>query len=353
MLIVLILLGVVAAGLAVALMLSKQSASEFRAQADERERALLVERDDLNRQVADLDRALATAKGEVSQLKKEAVQAEAETRRITSERDHARVQNSELEGRVESQATELAAEAAAKNDLQSTLIETEQDLREQRSSLATASGALATATEELAAAKAATAEAEAATLAAKAETEVATLAVKAEAEAQIAEIEARHSAAIEIGEEVRVGAANPANLWDLEVARSERTWRTSVATNPEAEQTPFETAEDPVRLAVEIEAAALRENVGAFITIEWEAAPISDPARRHLIVRVAQEMLEVAARNREPSRLVVSGDDEIGLRLLSADDDEVVSIVPPRVVTDLIDVREETGLNVTVKAASD
>lgn len=134
------------------------------------------------------------------------------------------------------------------------------------------------------------------------------------AEAAVAAAEARNTGVV-IGEELGTDDGQPATLWALELARSKRTWRTSVAANPFAEPTPFDETDDPVRLAVEVEAAALRENVGALVDIDWQIGPVDDPTRSHLIVRVAQELLEAAARNPEPLRLVVSGDPDVTLRL--------------------------------------
>lgn len=134
------------------------------------------------------------------------------------------------------------------------------------------------------------------------------------AEAAVAAAEARNTGVV-IGEEMGTEDGHPATLWALELARSKRTWRTSVAANPFAEPTPFEETDDPVRLAVEVEASALRENVGALVDIDWQIGPVTDPTRSHLIVRVAQELLEAAARNPEPLRLVVSGDPDVTLRL--------------------------------------
>ncbi len=134
------------------------------------------------------------------------------------------------------------------------------------------------------------------------------------AEAAVAAAEARNTGVV-IGDELGTDDGHPATLWSLELARSKRTWRTSVAANPFAEPTPFEETDDPVRLAVEVEASALRENVGALVDIDWQIAPVTDPTRSHLIVRVAQELLEAAARNPEPLRLVVSGDPDVTLRL--------------------------------------
>lgn len=135
------------------------------------------------------------------------------------------------------------------------------------------------------------------------------------AEAAVTAAEARNTGVV-IGEELgSTDGGHPATLWALELARSKRTWRTSVAANPFAEPTPFEETDDPVRLAVEVEASALRENVGALVDIDWQIGPVTDPTRSHLIVRVAQELLEAAARNPEPLRLVVSGDPDVTLRL--------------------------------------
>jgi cell division protein FtsL len=99
-----------------------------------------------------------------------------------------------------------------------------------------------------------------------------------------------------------------ATLWDLEVARTERLWRASVAINPTDPVTPFAESDDPVRTAVEIEAAALREDVGALIAVDWQAAPIDEPARRLVVLRVAQELLAQASRAPGASRLLVRED---------------------------------------------
>ena len=174
--------------------------------------------------------------------------------------------------------------------------------------------------------------------------------------------------------EVTADDANAEMLWELEVARSERAWRNSVAINPVADPSPFESAEDPVRKAVEIEAAALREDVGALITVDWQAPPIESAARRLLVVRVAQEMLASAARAPGAARLVVTqaapatqeggasgdgeheggapgaGDGELKMEFEAADDAEVINLIPPQLSSDLIDVRSDAGLIVTVRA---
>ena len=146
--------------------------------------------------------------------------------------------------------------------------------------------------------------------------------------------------------------ANAEILWGLEVARSERQWRNSVAIDPMSETTPFEATDDPVREAVEIEAAALREDVGALITVDWQASPIESAGRRLMIVRIAQEMLATAARVPGAAMLQVSQDDKSGelkMEFVSAEEGEVINLIPPQISSDLIDVRNDTGLSVTVR----
>ena len=149
--------------------------------------------------------------------------------------------------------------------------------------------------------------------------------------------------------------ANAETLWDLELARSERSWRNSVAINPVDDASPFETTDDPLRTAVEVEAAALREDVGALITIDWKAEPIPSASRRLLVVRVAQEMLALAARAPGAARLVVTdaadGSGELTMAFEAADDSgPVINLVPPAISDYLIEVGDE-GLSVTVRSA--
>lgn len=113
---------------------------------------------------------------------------------------------------------------------------------------------------------------------------------------------------------------NGGDLWGLELLRSERTWRISVATSPDGES-PFNDTDNPLRLAVEIEAAALREDVGAYTSVRWEASPVDDPIRSLRILRVSQELLSEAARDPRPVELVVSDHGEqVHLVLINPDD---------------------------------
>jgi hypothetical protein len=283
--IALAVVAVLAAVFLVLFLMTKSSAAEFRTQADARETALVTERDGLkettNRQAGEL----TDAHDEIAELRGEAKEAA-----------------SQLQEREEqlAEAKSLAGEQADKIETQSTEIDT----------LQATNGELE--------ARAAAAEAEAAAAAAR-------------------------NIGIVVGDAIDVGSPQPETLWALELTRSQRTWRTSVAPNPDADIDPFEGSDDLVRKAIEIEAAALRENVGAFITLDWQAGQVTDPARKHLVVRVAQELLEAAARGPEPSRLVVTSDDDdvITLRLEGVNDaEEPVPVIPPRITSELVDIRD-------------
>ncbi|MGF1597525.1 MAG: hypothetical protein ACFCVK_11450 [Acidimicrobiales bacterium] len=315
MLIALIVTGVVAVAFAAMFLLTKGSAGEFRAQAEARESALIAERDQLRASLAERDREVESTRSDLTAAGNETVVLKGE---LTTSANEIRRLGSQI---IERDAT-IATRAADVAERDERLAGRAREIAALNADIAALNGDIDGLRSQLEAAERRAGDAEAALAAAR-------------------------EAGIVIGDTVDAG--HPAALWDLEVARSERTWRTSVALDPSADS-PFETTDDPVRLAVEIEAAALRENVGSAIVVDWEAAAVADPGRRHLIVRVAQELLETAARSPEPARLVASGDEEITLRLVSGEGDEVLSMIPPHVVNDLIDVRAGAGLSITVKA---
>ncbi len=177
-----------------------------------------------------------------------------------------------------------------------------------------------------------------------------------EAEERIVTMAARPGVVVgQPGEGVDPVTDDASMLWQLEVSRSERLWRNSVAINPIGDTSPFETTDDPARKAIEIEAAALREDVGALISVEWKADIIEEPSRRLMVVRIAQEMLATASRAPGAARLVVEngadGSGELMMRFESADDgSDVINLIPPQISSDLIDIRNES--TVAVKAAA-
>lgn len=334
MLIALIVVIVVALVLGALLVLARSSLGELRTQSQERESALVDERDQLTRSKANLERELTRAEEEIDELTGRAESRAVRIEKLEAELDAARAEGTEQRTTIGDQAGEIdrqAQEMARQVEEMDALKADNNDLHERATAADTA---------------------------------------RAEATRRADDVEARYAGVPIDAIETADGAA-PATLWGLELARSERTWRTSVAVDPTAVTGPFDDADDPVRLAVEIEAAALRENVGTYIAVDWQASPIDEPIRRHLIVRVAQEMLEAAARNSAPLRLVVTdehlaedGDDgeredatssTILLRLEPAEPSErttvdVDPITIPDVSDGVIDVDTENGLAVSVRA---
>jgi hypothetical protein len=277
-------------------------------------------------------------------------EADATAAGLTTERDHARVesatratQRDEARALAETREAELEASRAKVTRLEAQSSQLSGAVRRLTGDVDEARAA--------AAARAAEIEAQAAEIGALVLENNALEARAETAEAAVIAAEARDTGVM-IGDVLGVGEVDASTLWSLELARSKRTWRTSVAPNPFADPTPFDETDDPARLAVEIEAAALRENVGAYITINWDAAPVADATRRHLVVRVAQELLEAAARNPEPLRLVVTGDQVVTLRLQARDDpDKPIDLAPSLPAAELIEVSNDNGLSVTLKGS--
>jgi hypothetical protein len=120
------------------------------------------------------------------------------------------------------------------------------------------------------------------------------------------------------------------DLWSLELTRSERRWQLSVAPGIGV-PSPFDDAEDPLRLAVEVEASALREEVGTQIDVAWELdQPLPDEASL-LVLRLAQELLADAAARAETLELRVGPEDggvALELRALDEEGAEVPVLLP-------------------------
>ena len=94
-------------------------------------------------------------------------------------------------------------------------------------------------------------------------------------------------------------------LWALERARVERTWRQSVAADP-SDPSPFAAGGDPARVAVEVEVAAIREEVGSDLAADWQITEHLAVGDGLLVVRAAQELLATASRTVEQGTLVVA-----------------------------------------------
>lgn len=137
-------------------------------------------------------------------------------------------------------------------------------------------------------------------------------------------------------------------LWLLELARAERTWRHSVAASPDGPG-PFGDTDDPLRTAVEIEVAALREEVGVAMELEWHTH-IDDPARCLTVLRLTQELLAAAAREQQAVVLRAHQDgDDVVLVLGVPEGHAPLTLEVPPVADHLVSVRSDDGLHVTVR----
>lgn len=121
-------------------------------------------------------------------------------------------------------------------------------------------------------------------------------------------------------------SADAAALWALEIARSERRWQLSVSPGMDL-PSPFEDTDDPLRLAVEVEASALREEVGTRIDVAWELDTVLPDEASLLVLRLAQELLADAASRAETLELRVGPEDD-GVAVALRAHDEDGSVVP-------------------------
>jgi hypothetical protein len=103
---------------------------------------------------------------------------------------------------------------------------------------------------------------------------------------------------------------DPGVLWILEQARSERTWRFSVAPHPESPSV-FADAADPLLAAVQVELDAAREDVGAVVELDAELPDGLTIGASVLALRATQELLADIVRRSEEStvRIRVDGGD--------------------------------------------
>jgi hypothetical protein len=119
----------------------------------------------------------------------------------------------------------------------------------------------------------------------------------------------------------RASTHDAAALWAFEVERSERRWRTSVAPGMHLDS-PFVGAVDPLPVAIDIEAAATREEVGTRITVRWHAPGPLQPEVSLLALRSAQEMLAALAKAAETVELVGTADGrDLLIAVRAADED--------------------------------
>ena len=135
--------------------------------------------------------------------------------------------------------------------------------------------------------------------------------------ATAAEIEARESgdradaaeaSIVSLREAVAASAGvDPAVLWILERARSERTWRFSVAPHPETPSVFADTA-NPLLAAVQVELDAAREDVGAVVELDAELPDGVTVSASVLALRATQELIADIVRRSEESTVRISID---------------------------------------------
>jgi hypothetical protein len=119
----------------------------------------------------------------------------------------------------------------------------------------------------------------------------------AEAEARAAEAAARNG-------------LDPDVLWTLERARSERTWRQSVALGA-GEPSVFDGSDHPLREALQVELDAAREDVGAVVELDADLPDRLTVSASVLALRATQELVADIVRRSEEStvRIGVDGTD--------------------------------------------
>lgn len=119
--------------------------------------------------------------------------------------------------------------------------------------------------------------------------------------AERAEALERFEAEVAESEEARRRATPPDHgdvldsLWDLALARVERTWRTSISLTAD-EPSPLIAASDTLRTAVEIEIDAAREEAGADIDLVWTGEGSTDPAAAVVVLAIIEAVVGALAK---------------------------------------------------------
>jgi hypothetical protein len=124
------------------------------------------------------------------------------------------------------------------------------------------------------------------------------------------------------------GGDDPNLLWALDLARVARRWREDVAPDPDA-PSPLGIAADPLRIAVDIEAAAVKESAGTAVAVEWGfEAPLGPPAAL-AVLRVVQEVLAAGSKAVDAGVLRVHPDGRDVVVRFDAAPGEEDALVPP------------------------
>jgi hypothetical protein len=149
---------------------------------------------------------------------------------------------------------------------------------------------------------------------------------EARSEATAAE-QARRDAETRAAEAAERNGVDPHVLWALEQARSERTWRQSVAIG---EGSFLDGVDDPLLAALQVELDAAREDVGAIVELDAELPTAVTPAGSVLVLRAAQELLARSMKTAEETtlRVRVDGDDIVVTVVATDEAGEPVPVEP-------------------------
>jgi len=136
---------------------------------------------------------------------------------------------------------------------------------------------------------------------------------RAQAEAAAAALVATNADLDEIRHEVAVRRASeldPAVLWSLELARTEREWRADGAPSP-SWPSPLDGGHDELAAAVQMRADCLRETAGFIVDLDWQAEPPGAPATALAWFRVLDELLTHASRHLDGATVAVADGDGV------------------------------------------
>ena len=120
-----------------------------------------------------------------------------------------------------------------------------------------------------------------------------------------------------------------ASLWQLEMMRSERTWRYNVAPGLDSASPLDDPDADQLHVAVDIEASAVREQSGTAVEVEWTMTRRIDPGPSLAVLRQVQEQLaRFAKRSDRVTVRVVDGGDHVTTEVLATGDPEGTGLEP-------------------------
>jgi hypothetical protein len=125
-------------------------------------------------------------------------------------------------------------------------------------------------------------------------------------------------------------SADAATLWALELARVDRRWHDSVAPGIDLTSPVMSSAEsDLPHVALDIVAAALREETGTRFSIDWRLTEPLSLATAVLVVRLGDEMLSASALKCELVELrVADAGDFVQLTLAAYDNSDAPVTLP-------------------------